>query len=497
MKLSAAAPYVLVGCVVLATVVGAVLASGLVSQPLIAQALHARTTLWVLGGVLLFGAGLLNVSAWQIEDDPRRAPTGACLVAFGVLAPVSVGLGPVLHDTPAAVVLSPFATALAAAAAVVAGLAGTGAVGGARLRPRLLAGGMLGALLVLVTAPMLLRLAPSLSLDPPAWLHTGVEASVALLWLSVAAVNASRAADTDRVPLLGNPVLLALSAVWVLRMGAVIEVTPWTVAASGLLAAIGMVVLAVAVADFLATTDSERSRRTTAEEALETVAEAFSSLDQQRRSMAHDAHNVLFALRTASRTLVDHGDNLDPEVRQRLRLAIAQEVDHLHHMLVRPADSGAGGVDLVELVDGVVALERLHGLEVRVDLPGCRVGVQPEALTRVFRNLLVNARTHAPGSAVTIRGWVADGRLRVLVSDDGPGIPAEMRRQAFGRAVTRVGSAGSGVGLHVSRALMHQQGGSLELVEQQGPGACFALTVPLTPAMPGQRSGRTAEPVSA
>jgi two-component system OmpR family sensor kinase len=101
----------------------------------------------------------------------------------------------------------------------------------------------------------------------------------------------------------------------------------------------------------------------------------------------------------------------------------------------------------------------------------------------VLKNLLVNVRTHAPGSAVRL--WVtAHGEtVRIVCSDDGPGFDPEVAARAFERGFRGHASQGSGLGLHGARQLMREQGGDLEL-GLPSPGATLVLTLPAAPARP-------------
>ena len=116
------------------------------------------------------------------------------------------------------------------------------------------------------------------------------------------------------------------------------------------------------------------------------------------------------------------------------------------------------------------------------------VDADPRRLSQVLANLLSNARKHTPvGTRVRI-ALAADrtaGAAVVTVSDDGPGIPAEMRSEVFER-FTRADAARSGsepttgLGLPIARGIVRAHGGELALVEPEaGRGAAFRLTLPL------------------
>jgi two-component system sensor histidine kinase GlrK len=74
--------------------------------------------------------------------------------------------------------------------------------------------------------------------------------------------------------------------------------------------------------------------------------------------------------------------------------------------------------------------------------------------------------------------------IRITVADEGPGVPPEIRDRLFDAFVTRpvpTTSKGLGVGLGLALAseVAHAHGGTLELVDREGPGTCFAQLLPL------------------
>ena len=115
------------------------------------------------------------------------------------------------------------------------------------------------------------------------------------------------------------------------------------------------------------------------------------------------------------------------------------------------------------------------------------VAGDPDALSRLLVNLLDNAVRHAAGQVcVSVRG--DDGWAVLVVSDDGPGIPAEDAERAFGRfsrleaARNRTGEegvAGAGLGLAIVRSTAEAHGGSVSLSDA-GPGLRVVVRLPLT-----------------
>ena len=97
-------------------------------------------------------------------------------------------------------------------------------------------------------------------------------------------------------------------------------------------------------------------------------------------------------------------------------------------------------------------------------------------------NLLDNAVKygHAP---ISVRVEPAGRRVRITVSDSGPGIPFTEQRQIFerfyrsGPALTRA-PGGTGLGLYISRELVRRMGGRIAVRSDPGAGASFVVELP-------------------
>ena len=130
-------------------------------------------------------------------------------------------------------------------------------------------------------------------------------------------------------------------------------------------------------------------------------------------------------------------------------------------------------VDVTALVNEVAGHRALAGQEVRVRGLAGFAHVRAGDVAAALERLLVNAHTYAPQSPVTVHVVAIGGRIEVSVADRGPGMSAAAA-SAFGSA--QVGGAG-GLGLHVARALMARNGGSIELRNRIG-GTTFVLSLP-------------------
>ena len=151
-------------------------------------------------------------------------------------------------------------------------------------------------------------------------------------------------------------------------------------------------------------------------------------------------------------------------------------------------------VDLAQIGDAVVTETRPRtpaSISISHNGPAVVVG-DPEALTRVLRNLIDNA-VHAAGDDGNIAVEVqrSQAEVRATVSDDGPGVPAEARERIFQGFVRLNGNAGAGtgLGLAIARAIAKQHRGSVTC-EDCDSGARFTLELPVAPAGGPAAGGR-------
>ena len=146
-------------------------------------------------------------------------------------------------------------------------------------------------------------------------------------------------------------------------------------------------------------------------------------------------------------------------------------------------------VDLVETVLNAVHDSRAASPDHnwRLDLPpdGLLVLADSDQLHQVVTNLLANARTHTPaGTTVTTTVAAVDGRARLTVADDGPGISPEVLPHVFERfsradaARSHTSESSTGLGLAIVRAVVERFGGHTT-VESRPGRTCFTVWLPL------------------
>jgi signal transduction histidine kinase len=124
-------------------------------------------------------------------------------------------------------------------------------------------------------------------------------------------------------------------------------------------------------------------------------------------------------------------------------------------------------------------LAAAHGVALRVLTPGAGLiwPLDPARIGRALDNLVLNAiQSLPPGGQVTLSATVVEGALHLAVADDGPGLPATVRRDLFQPFVT--GRAdGTGLGLSIVQEIARAHGGEARW-RDAAPGTTFTLVLP-------------------
>lgn len=149
-------------------------------------------------------------------------------------------------------------------------------------------------------------------------------------------------------------------------------------------------------------------------------------------------------------------------------------------------------VDLVNLIrDELRKVEdRYPNAEILVDFDGGLTVMADTLLGRLFSNLFNNAIEHnesdRPQLSVTTNRL--DDEVRVLIEDDGPGIPEEKRDGLF--ELDSGAGTDHGLGLNIVGTLAERYGGSVALVESTDEGSRFDVALPVVSSETGQRDGQ-------
>lgn len=215
--------------------------------------------------------------------------------------------------------------------------------------------------------------------------------------------------------------------------------------------------------------------------------------------VSHDLRTPLAAIAGASSSLLE-ADSLSPATRRELLQTVADEADRLNRLLenllqMSRLDAGAAIPHqqwhvLEEIVGSALHRTRreLARHQVQVDLPADLplLFVDGLLLEQVFVNLLENVAKHTPpGTHVRIAASLENNMVRIVVADNGPGLPAGAEERVFEkfyRATPTDSARGSGLGLAICRAILRSHGG--EIRARGDRGAEFVLQLPVHPGSP-------------
>lgn len=218
-------------------------------------------------------------------------------------------------------------------------------------------------------------------------------------------------------------------------------------------------------------------------------------------SISHDLRTPLASIIGAITTLGSAGPEVSAEARRELVATVRDEAERLNRFVgnlldITRLESGTltfkrETVDLIEVVE--TALRRADRILVRhrvtvhimPTLPMIEIDVS--LFEQALFNLLDNAAKYAPpGSQILIAAEAVGADVRVIVEDEGPGIPVEQIAHIFDKfqrtAHGDTRPAGTGLGLSICRGFIEGLGGRIEAENRRDQsGARFVITLPVAP----------------
>jgi two-component system sensor histidine kinase KdpD len=216
--------------------------------------------------------------------------------------------------------------------------------------------------------------------------------------------------------------------------------------------------------------------------------------------VAHELRGPLSALATSSEILVEDLGTLDPEQVARMAGTIHRGVLWLQGLVenllcaasneegrffIQPQPMSLDDVllEMRPVVEPLLAQrEQQLRLLWRRSLP--EVCVDGRRIGQVLVNLILNASKFAgPRTAIDVLLTMRGDRVRVVVADRGPGIPAEHAARLFapyvqGPASPLHGRGGVGLGLAIVRSIIEAHGGRVGAENRRGGGARFWFELP-------------------
>jgi len=226
-------------------------------------------------------------------------------------------------------------------------------------------------------------------------------------------------------------------------------------------------------------------------------------------ALTHNLRTPLTAIKAAVTALLRPGirasaSDLSSESRRELLEVIDEESDRLNRFieaLSRPDRTEPSqplhlrAVDVHDIVQAAIQradiLTRDHRVVVAIDDALPTLSVDAASMAEVIYTLIDNASKYAPAhTTITVTAAREDvHHVRLSVTDEGPGIPTELRERVFekffrvpGREPTDVRRGGIGLGLPIARRLVQAQAGHIwiESPAASGAGSAVIMTLPVT-----------------
>ncbi len=226
--------------------------------------------------------------------------------------------------------------------------------------------------------------------------------------------------------------------------------------------------------------------------------ERLAAIGQTIATLSHHIKNILQGIRGGS-YLVEMGlDNEDPAVLRKGWDIVARNQNKISSLVMDmlsfskerepdplPSDLVALVSDIVETVQQRAAESKtaIHWEPPTAAIP--RLLFDPEAMSRAVLNVVSNALDaveNRPDAAIGIRldCQEQEKMVRITITDNGEGISADSLQDIFTLFVSTKGARGTGLGLTVSRKILREHGGDIQVTSQLGEGSEFVLTFPMT-----------------
>lgn len=227
--------------------------------------------------------------------------------------------------------------------------------------------------------------------------------------------------------------------------------------------------------------------------------EALTELDRLKTEflamVTHELRTPLTALIGMVATLSHNAERVGPEqIRHLAETSLSQgwRLERLVGDLLQSAEAQNGTLSLhpetldlaevvSEVVEGLRATAPAHALRLSVPSAPVLRHADRDALDRIVSNLVGNAVKYTPtGTTITVELEPVAAGAVLVVTDQGPGIPAGQRAEMFskfhrGSMVTH--TSGLGLGLYIVRSLAEAHGGRADLREAPGGGCEFVITL--------------------
>ena len=202
------------------------------------------------------------------------------------------------------------------------------------------------------------------------------------------------------------------------------------------------------------------------------VQELLTEKDVMLGAIGHDLRTPLTSLRLQM-------ELLEPSERRDRMIETLETTVLLLDDILELARSGSGEppatvFDIGAIVTDVALAARDRGEDVEVDVDGqVAAPCRPDSIRRMVQNLVDNAVKYAGSARINVRS--EDGLAKIVVEDEGPGLPAEPLQEILepfrrGESSRTRSTGGAGLGLTLANAVARAHGGSMHLENRKSKG---------------------------
>ncbi len=206
--------------------------------------------------------------------------------------------------------------------------------------------------------------------------------------------------------------------------------------------------------------------------------------------VAHEVKNPINSIVVHLEVLKEKLLHIDPDTKRHMDV-INSEIHRLDRVVktlvdfTRPVELKLAEIDLREIVEDVVALSapeaERHGVNIqkRVDTEPMAVRVDADLIKQALLNVILNGVQAMPnGGPLEVVADRVGQTARIVVQDQGVGIPPEVRDKIFNLYFTTKKS-GSGLGLAMTYRVLQLHNGALDFESKPGEGTSFRLLLPM------------------
>jgi PAS domain S-box-containing protein len=193
--------------------------------------------------------------------------------------------------------------------------------------------------------------------------------------------------------------------------------------------------------------------------------------------LRHDLKNYFGSIRTALQ-LMEKGPRKD------LMEIVVKNSEKGLDLINRMKDTGSmvssddNGLDTLDMEVLVNTLRESHsGVEIETDI-SCDIRGD-RAFSPLLDNLVSNAKKHGGADRISIRSFESDGFCRVEVSDNGKGVPDEIKDRIFEESFKYGDTGQTGVGLYIVDKIVERFGGHVWVEDNEYGGANFIMEFPI------------------